>query len=66
MKKCNIYKENFESDSLQRHTVKSTRNSMNTCGFLFSVYTYVTIHAHIGAKDRHQRIAVELSGAVPG
>ena len=36
MKKCNIYKEKFESDSLQRHTVKSTRNSMDICGF-FSV-----------------------------
>ena len=38
MEKCNIDKEKFESDSLQRHTVNSTRNSINCCSFLLSMY----------------------------
>ena len=40
MKKCNIYKEKIKSDSLQRHTIKETRNSMNICSFIFSVYIH--------------------------
>ena len=38
MKKKNIYKEKFGSDSLQRHTVKRIRKSMNTCSSIFSVH----------------------------
>ena len=38
MKKFNIHKEKFGSDLLQRHTVKSTRNSMNIRSFLFPAY----------------------------
>ena len=34
MKKCNIYKEKFENDLLQRNTMKSIRNPLNIFCFL--------------------------------
>ena len=51
MEKCNIDMEKFESDSLQRHTVNSTRNSINFCSFLLSMYVCKKISISIFEID---------------